>query len=403
MDISDERLNDITNYVVDLRNNDVFIPTDLSPENELPNSNNANITRIAYLVVDTNFILSHLSLLNDLERLLHTKYMGAYQIVIPKQVVHELDGLKDADRSIDSRHSISRLARSAIDWCYLHFHESMPTVTGQRLHERIDKNALKDNAILDCCLYFQNVENGGNNMVVLLSNDKNLCVKALVNNVLTISYRPGMTADLIAGNVVSELNNNYNTSFSNQMSPDGRSYNNEPSVVMNNDDMEVEPAYIPENTVGPVPSRQDTSTPNSTASRCFFHETSQEIFSQVTTLALEAIKYAVESIFEDDTDMVGYDDSKMKTLLDAARCIVKMGLSTFAEFFDKRRFNPMRILQDREQMQMYVHVPKDVSSLKTFVTFWTDFLEGIYFNRGQSQKAALSQIINHWQGLINQM
>lgn len=404
MDISDERLNDITNYVVDLRNNDVFIPTDLSSENELPNNNNGNTTRTAYLVVDTNFILSHLSLLDDLERLLHTKYMGTYQIVIPKQVVHELDGLKDADRTIDSRHSISRLARSAIDWCYLHFHESMPTVTGQRLHERIDKNALKDNAILDCCLYFQNVENGGGNMVVLLSNDKNLCVKALVNNVLTISYRLGMTADLIANNVVSELNNNYNfDDSSNQMPPEGQFNSNDSNVLMNNDDMDVEPIYIQENTIDLVPDGQDTSTPNSTSSPYFFHETSEEIFSQVTTLTLEAIKYAVESIFEDDIEMVGYDDSKMRTLLDAARCIVKMGLSTFSEFFDRRRFNPMKMLQDRGQMQIYVNVPKDVPSLKTFVAFWTDFLEGIYANRGQSQKAALSQIINHWQGLIKRL
>ena len=63
----------------------------------------------------------------------------------------------------------------------------------------------------------------------------------------------------------------------------------------------------------------------------------------------------------------------------------------------------MKMLQDRGQMQIYVNVPKDVPSLKTFVAFWTDFLEGIYANRGQSQKAALSQIINHWQGLIKRL
>lgn len=402
MDINDEQLNDITTYVANLRNNDLFVPTDMSSANEVPNSSDR--THIAYLVVDTNFILSHLTLLNDLELLLHQKYMGAYQIVIPKQVVHELDGLKDANKTIDSKHSISHLARSAIDWCYLHFHESIPTVAGQRLHERIDKNALKDNAILDCCLYFQNVENGGNNMVVLLSNDKNLCVKALVNNILTISYRSGMTAELIADNVVAELNNDYSSNhITNSTFSDIHTYQSKQDITPNNDEMEVDRDYIPENNASGAPNILKAPVPTSTCPTRSFNEISEEIYLQVTTLVLEAIKFAVESIFEDDAAMVGYDDSKMKTLLDCGRCIVKMGLSTFSEFFDKRRFNPMKILSDRGQMQKYVNVPKDISSLKTFVTFWTDFLEGIYQNRDQNQKAALSQIGSHWQNLIKHM
>lgn len=402
MDINDEQLNDITTYVANLRNNDLFVPTDMSSANEVPNSSDR--THIAYLVVDTNFLLSHLTLLNDLERLLHQKYMGAYQIVIPKQVVHELDGLKDANKTIDSKHSISHLARSAIDWCYLHFHESIPTVTGQRLHERIDKNVLKDNAILDCCLYFQNVENGGNNMVVLLSNDKNLCVKALVNNILTISYRSGMTAELIADNVVAELNNDYSSNhITNSTFSDNHTYQSKQDITPNNDEMEVDRDYIPENNASGAPNILKAPVPTFTCPTRSFNEISEEIYLQVTTLVLEAIKFAVESIFEDDAAMVGYDDSKMKTLLDCGRCIVKMGLSTFSEFFDKRRFNPMKILSDRGQMQKYVNVPKDISSLKTFVTFWTDFLEGIYQNRDQNQKAALSQIGSHWQNLIKHM
>lgn len=396
MDIDDlEQLDYITNYVTNIRNsNEVFIPTDMTNNDNYDSNKFIQQQHIAYLIVDTNFILSHLSLVNELETLLHSKYMGVYQIVIPKQVIHELDGLKDADKSfsdsskIESKHSISNLARAAIDWCYSHFHDSIPTVTGQRLHERIDKNAIKDNAILDCCLYFQNIENNGNNMAVLLSNDKNLCVKALVNNILTISYRQGMNAELIASNILNELINNYN--FNSAIKRDNNNNNNEIlDQSFRNDNMEIDP-YV--NEFKP-PNAIELKEVN-------FDEIKEEIYSQITTLVLEAVKYAVESIFGDDSKMVGYDDDKMSTLLDSARCIVKMGLSTFSEFFDRRKFNPMKILQDRETMKMFANKPGDKVTLKEFVAFWSEFLEGIYKDRDIDQKLALKQICNHWQNLI---
>lgn len=391
MDIHNENdLEDIAKYVIDIRNNDdIFVPTDMS--NSLNNNSNNNLQnsnfkpQIAYLVVDTNFLLSHLSLLDELEKLLHNKYIGAYQIVIPKQVIHELDGLKDSNHkinSVNSKHSLSNLARTSINWCYSHFHDSIPTVTGQRLHERIDKNAIKDNAILDCCLYFQNIENGGNNMVVLLSNDKNLCVKALVNNVLTISYRNGMTAELIANNVVSEMTNNYND------------YQQQHQQQPYSDEMGIE-SYIP------YEEQQQISNPTALIPKPItLYDASNEIYLQITQLVLEAIKYAVEKIFGEDAGMVGYNDNSINNLLDASRCIVKMGLSTFSEFFDRRKFNPMKILQDKETMRLLVNKPENKFILKEFVTFWADFLNGIYKDRETTQKTALLQISNHWQDLL---
>lgn len=412
MDIDDfEQLDNITNYVANIRNNDeVFIPTDMTNNDNKNNYNGNNSVQqqhIAYLIVDTNFILSHLSLLNELEKLLHSKYMGVYQIVIPKQVIHELDGLKDADKSfshssnIESKHSMSNLARSAIDWCYSHFHDSIPTVTGQRLHERIDKNAIKDNAILDCCLYFQNIENNGNNMAVLLSNDKNLCVKALVNNILTISYRQGMNAELIASNILNELINNYNFNpninidTNNNLNNNNNVNNNDNEIFdqsFGNDTMEIEPSINEFQSSNPIESKEIT-----------FDEIKEEIYSQVTTLVLEAIKYAVESIFGDASKMVGYNDDRMNSLLDAARCIVKMGVSTFSEFFDRRKFNPMKMLQDRETMKLFVNKPEDRVTIKEFIAFWSEFLEGIYKDRDLEQKSALKQISDHWQNLIKKI
>ena len=428
MDEQDE----ISNYVLNMRNNDVFIPSDMSNFQQSNTPVNSNKVYSAYLIVDTNFLLSNLSLLDDLEKLLHGKYAGVYQIIIPKQVVHELDGLKDSGKSvgISSHHSISRLARKAIDWCYSHFHELEPTVTGQRLHERIDRDASKDNSILDCCLYFQNVENGGGNMVVLLSNDKNLCVKALVNNILTISFRPEMTANLIASNILSELqqhrafqleqnvnnySNNYQQEFNNynniqeQNNYNQNNYNNNNGFnnVQNNhydnsfqmedneNAMDLEMDLNNENKT--TQAQQQTPRSNDVKS------VSLEINHQVTKLVLEAINFAVVSIYGDDVGLIDYDENRMHNLDDAAKCIVRLGFSTFADFFDRRGFNPMKILENRKQRDDLVFLSNNIHDLKDFVTFWSDFLDGIYKKRDLKQQNALKQICKWWDTRINEI
>lgn len=379
MDIDDEeQIADISRFVVDLRNGELYIPpgTISSP---IPSSNQSR-KKIAYLVVDTNFILSHLELLSDLEILLHDKYKGMYQIVIPKQVVHELDGLKEAKRMIDSTHSIAKLARNAINWCYEHFHDSIPTVTGQRLHERVDKSAEKDNAILDCCLYFQNVENGGGNLVILMSDDKNLCVKSLVNNVLTISYRTGMTAELIAENVVNELRMNYQYREppEQQVATETADYYNDTEMNMEDDSM------IAESEVSNVPG-----------------DPVETIYSQVTMLVLESISYAIRYIYEDETDLVDYKDSEMKNLKDAGRFIIRYSFSIFGDFFTRSK-SPLKALE--RNFAKYTSIPyHDVKEVKDFITFWGDFLDGIYESRTDEQKAALMQIKENWNMLISKL
>lgn len=421
MDIEDEQqLSDIANYVVNVRNNSTFVPTDMSlPQQSYQYEQHNNVHRIAYLVVDTNFILSHLNLLNELEILSQNKYPGVYQIVIPKQVIHELDGLKNSSGSdldmINSQHAISNLARSAIEWCYSHIHDSIPTVTGQRLYERIDRDAVKDNAILDCCLYFQNVENGGDNMVVLMSNDKNLCVKSLVNNVLTISYRPEMTAKLIASNIILEMQNRNNINGMNDMNDanginsmhnikdqDIMSYNNNSNVnyeqhYMDDENMDINVDNENSNIL------QNSAIKADAKSTLSLYDISKDIFSQITQLVLEAVEYAVSHVFEDDVEMSGYNSKDIKTLRDAARCILKMGLSTFSEFFNRRGYNPIQILKDKSQLQMYTNLPTDITDLKDFIEFWTQFLDGIYKDRDVKQKNALKQISGHWQSLIREV
>ena len=401
MNIQDEEhLSAISDCVLDLRENNVFVPTDKSL-GTADSGKYHKFHKSAYLVVDTNFILSHLAILEDLENLSHDKYAGCYQIVIPKQVIHELDGLKDSDKSVlTSRHSISKLARSAIDWCYAHFHESVPTVTGQRLHERIDVDATKDDSILDCCLYFQNVENGGGNFVVLMSDDKNLCVKALVNNVLTVSYRTGMDAELIASNIVNELQL-LNSVIANEPCSDQHTGQGGDMIV---DDVNMyTELYQQQQQQQQQQQELDRQQPKKMAdvdresTSNSFSDVSLQIFSQVTTLVLEAINYAINSTYGDDVYMIEYDESKMKTLRDAGKCILRLGFSTFADFFDRRNvYNPMQILKDRTEFRKFTNVPPSKKDLDEFVEFWKLFLEAIYKSRNVEQKNALKAIEDYW-------
>lgn len=388
MDIDDEhQLEHITNLIVGARNNGDFELNNSSqylPQQQqfITNTNHG----IAYLIVDTNFIISHLDLLIDLEQLAHLKYPGFYQIVIPQQVVQELDGLKEnghgsGNNGIESQHSLSTLARKSIDWCYSHFHDSVPTVTGQRIHERINRHAEKDDSILDCCLYFQSVETSFHNLVVLLSNDKNLCVKALVNNILTISYRSGMTAELISENVVAELQNNYQTAIQ------------QPSAHYND---QLQNLQIPNEVCNEGMDIED-STSNEVKEYTAY-DVGNIILPEVTALVTEAVDYGVRSVYGEDIEFVGYNPNKMKTLTDASRCIVKMGISTFSEFFNRKFFDPIKIL--KENMQFYSTVQNNKSDLQKFTDFWVEFLKSMYENRSESQKNAILVFEKRWNDLI---
>ena len=70
------------------------------------------------------------------------------------------------------------------------------------MSQRISKDLVKDDAIFDCCLYFKKTY--PQSLVILLSNDKNLCAKALSNDVLTVSFRENMSGRLIANTIYEE-------------------------------------------------------------------------------------------------------------------------------------------------------------------------------------------------------
>ncbi|KAA8912652.1 hypothetical protein TRICI_003425 [Trichomonascus ciferrii] len=158
------------------------------------------------LVLDTNFLISHLPLLDEV-RELHPQY--GHVIVVPWIVIQELDGLKESKRVSTyttgkekvQRSSVSHLARKATNWIYKQLAGNSTAVKGQKLTEINDLNLNGDDAILDCCRYFQKRRNA---LTVILSNDKNLCTKSLVHGVRTISFAKDVTARRIVETVRAE-------------------------------------------------------------------------------------------------------------------------------------------------------------------------------------------------------
>lgn len=352
-----------------------------------------------FLVIDTNFILSHLYLLNELQSL-HGKYNNIYRIIIPRQVIQELDGLKSSAK-VQEGIEIGQLSRSAIDWCYKFMHNTDPIVKGQKIYECINKNAMKDDSILDCCLYLQRKH--PQCLVVLMSNDKNLCVKALTNDILTISYRRGMTAEIIASRVTQEygLSVSYNVgeihsnplNFDPNMKESSTSQNNYESVQRDNYHEADDSMSLDEETEINAP---DNSLKSNDSGKCL-EDVCQDIFNQVQVLVFEAIDFAVKKAFGKDADMTGYDESKLHTLKDAAYLIKDLSLSTFADYFPTRAtFSPLNILNESTNVKRLSSLPNTQESLKEFKEFWTGFLLPIYKKRDPKLQSDLNSIINVW-------
>lgn len=218
---SEKFVSSISNVIRKQRDND-FLDDPVSPRDkeplshedthrkarfvpELPMLQNAN----AALVVDTNFMLTHLDIVEELRELAE-EYKQV--IIVPWIVVQELDGLKSSTRknydSISSAddtaapETIGFLARKATAWIYQAFAQRDSRVVGQKLTQRIDKNLKGDDSILDCCLYFQEEYLL---LTVILSNDRNMCNKSLVHNIKTVTYTKTLTAKQISEMVQAEV------------------------------------------------------------------------------------------------------------------------------------------------------------------------------------------------------
>ncbi|GMG31877.1 unnamed protein product [Ambrosiozyma monospora] len=373
-----------------------------------------------FLVVDTNFIISHLELLNDLHKL-STKYKQIYQIIIPITVVSELDGLKTS-----SSRSLAIRARKAIDWCYAFLHNSDPIVKGQKLSERIERDSKADNAILDCCLYFK--ENNAGHMVVLMSNDKNFCVKALTNELLTISHRPQMTAKLIGDTIVRENSTNIedrvtrdnllddedmadiSSYFTHAMVSDqqvSRPPQSSGNVSNISSCMTLEDPdgheYIDDDfNLGESASTPPSTTPGTIniPKEISIDQACLEIYTQAESLTKEAVDFVLKSEFGEDYEMVGYDPDNLIDLKDCCKVLKKFSFSAFGEYFPKHN-RTMKRLSSYYMQNKLSQAPLSIDELKEFKDFWGDVVACLYKNRDQKLVNALEKILEAWDRTID--
>ncbi|PWW80834.1 hypothetical protein C7212DRAFT_274231 [Tuber magnatum] len=144
------------------------------------------------LVIDTSFILAHLSLVNDL--VLSYMEWGCV-VVLPWATIKELDGLKKSSRGISGRDGghrvdISMLARAANRWAFQVLSKPEPGIWGQAREEVIDGTFNHgDMAILDCARFFY--DQGYD--TYLLTNDFNLSVNAIIYKIKAFMYEKGQT------------------------------------------------------------------------------------------------------------------------------------------------------------------------------------------------------------------
>ncbi|KAK6458370.1 PIN domain-containing protein [Scheffersomyces xylosifermentans] len=375
----------ISEFVNYSRSAGSFALDDDSMEGIVENSSDFEITEgnISYLVVDTNFILSHLNIIDEIKNIANEYQL---KLFIPITVMHELDGLKNSKRITSesddriSGKSVGHLARWANDWIFSSLSNNSTVVKGQKLRERLDKNSQQDDAILDSALYLK--ERYPNSLVVLFSNDKNLCLKALSNEILTVSFRKHMTAKLIA-----------ETIFKENIARFG---------VIQSEKLHIQrevPAPISANTNQEKVSEEQVSNVGTFSN---FHEVSQKVYQEIQIITLSAVHHCMETAYGDDLDLIrDYDKESIKTLHDCSQVFIRFWLPVFSTYFKSLRFVPFEESGERRHSKktpMHVDIPSDAVELHSFLAFWSKVLTILYAaEMDENQNSALEMLIKRWE------
>uniref|UniRef100_A0A2A4K8H4 WW domain-containing protein n=1 Tax=Heliothis virescens TaxID=7102 RepID=A0A2A4K8H4_HELVI len=141
-----------------------------------------NINTNVVLVVDTNIFIHELDMIKIVLNSNIKGYVEQPTLLVPWRVVNELDRLKDNN---NCNGAIWKRAKSAMDYLYKSIPENS-RIRGQPLRDansHIYPCESPDDEILNCAL--QQAERGKD--VILLSNDKMLCSKAVINNIKSLS------------------------------------------------------------------------------------------------------------------------------------------------------------------------------------------------------------------------
>ncbi|XP_041863028.1 transcriptional protein SWT1 isoform X2 [Melanotaenia boesemani] len=134
------------------------------------------------LILDTNILLSHL----DYVKKIISHGLGALGnpvVLIPWVVLQELDSLK---RGRGLSGSVAHLATPAISYIYNALKNGEPRLWGQSMQQAAESNyglnaENNDDRVLQCCLQYRNMHPECS--LILCTNDKNLCSKALLSGV----------------------------------------------------------------------------------------------------------------------------------------------------------------------------------------------------------------------------
>ncbi|XP_066548340.1 transcriptional protein SWT1 [Amia ocellicauda] len=151
----------------------------------------ADLHQDRIIVLDTNILLSHLEFIKKMKA--HgLGALGFPNILIPWVVLQELDALKNG--KLSSR--VLNKAIPAVNFIYTSLKKQEPRLWGQSMQQASQKiyglsAENNDDRVLQCCLQYQSLYPGG--AVILCTNDKNLCSKALLSGVKSVSK-----ADLVA-------------------------------------------------------------------------------------------------------------------------------------------------------------------------------------------------------------
>ncbi|KAG0222176.1 RNA endoribonuclease [Actinomortierella wolfii] len=158
----------------------------------------------AVVVLDTNVLISHLNFISDLicnygsirgrRWIWKEKNVRIPRVtfILPWVVVQELDSLKSTRRSggeVDLKYKAQR----AIHFIHneLAKDEQSRGLWGQKLGENVDiKTTKNDDAILECCRYYKTLfPDIHQTRISLISNDRNLGIKAMIHEIGHISFQ----------------------------------------------------------------------------------------------------------------------------------------------------------------------------------------------------------------------
>ncbi|CCH41896.1 hypothetical protein BN7_1435 [Wickerhamomyces ciferrii] len=435
----EEEVQLVADYVMDNRLNTIsrgreyqesILPTELTSNNidDQDLTPRERLSKDTIMIIDTNFIISHLDIIDELAKL-HIKYH--HKIIIPSTVMLELDGLKNSKKKTDDTldgTTIGHLARWANDWIYKKLADSSSAVRGQKLKEHLDRNAIKDDAILDCCLYFeQNYEA----LVILLSNDKNLCMKALANDIKTVSYRKKMSANLIAEKSFNENANGLQHGNTEPLmraspSPPPPAFNHSyqetaeyiPPISNGNNQSEIQESDLSADYIETEeqehyynkgytndeetsePSKHDPpASSNNSKSHLItipdFFDASNLIHREVQLLVLSAIDDCMYEEYEDDVELVGYEKSNIKSLKDCSLVLIQFWISVFTEYFKTGHFKPFNMRG--KKFTQFTDIPRSEQELDKFIKYWSNVLRGLYVKKNEAKNSDLEKLIERWE------